>query len=231
MKISYRNNKFLQGLKSGNINCNVFQDPGCNLELAACIVNANKNISHITKEYYNILAEYSAKLINNETITVPDSCGILITDVGSKYKVSHIYHVDNNGQYFYLFHGDEIIMHYTKVNNKEDFNGDKDYLISMLCNCIFLEQFLSDCDIKTLQSKPNSKSGNQITKVKNDTTYNIQCIGKLWDHNIDIKTPFPVKAHFRKQPYGIGRKKIKVIWIKPQMRKGYKRSAEKLLSK
>jgi hypothetical protein len=74
-------------------------------------------------------------------------------------------------------------------------------------------------DNRTLSEKIKKKAiKNDINIIQVDTTY---------DKNIHVINPFSVQGHFRNQPFGIGRKETKLIYIDDFMKTGYHRTATK----
>ena len=61
-------------------------------------------------------------------------------------------------------------------------------------------------------------------KVFNETSHDVTLIDSTWFTNIIRNEPFGVKGHFRKQQT---KKGIKLIYIKPFVKQGYKRKARK----
>jgi hypothetical protein len=88
--------------------------------------------------------------------------------------------------------------------------------------------FIYFVDIKEVELKPREKfKPNKGIPVKNITANNIIVADVNWDYDIVSNSPFAVSGHWRFQPCGIGLTKIKLIYIKPFMKKGYHREAGK----
>lgn len=92
---------------------------------------------------------------------------------------------------------------------------------------IYFEHF---SEIETKFVKPNSKikASKMENKIINETDIPINIITSKWYTNIINNNPFTVSGHFRNQPYGEGRKDIKLIWIEDFIKSGYNSIAERL---
>lgn len=89
---------------------------------------------------------------------------------------------------------------------------------------LFLE--FVDIDLKTVShnNKYKPRSGQP---VKNRTGDDIIIADINWSKDIERNTPFAVSGHWRMQRCGPGLSKVKLIWIKPFQKEGYRRKAGK----
>lgn len=93
-------------------------------------------------------------------------------------------------------------------------------------NCALLS-FILFAEIETKELAPKEKKKIQKQKYKNDLDSTVTLIDTRWNTNIFTSGPFGVRGHWRKQPYKDG---IKLKWINPFVKKGYKSKARKLTS-
>ena len=70
---------------------------------------------------------------------------------------------------------------------------------------------------------------NKQGKIKNDTRNKYILVNTNWNTTIIRIDEFSVKGHYRLQPYGVGRKQYKYIFIEPYTKGGIKRLAQKNL--
>ena len=75
------------------------------------------------------------------------------------------------------------------------------------------------------QAREQARSGETCV---NDTRYNVRRLAVTYFKNIYRDEGFPVRGHFRLQPFGTGHAERKLIYISPFMKNGYHRRAELL---
>jgi len=97
----------------------------------------------------------------------------------------------------------------------------EDYLYKLLC---FI--FLSETEEVIL--KPGEKMGTRKSgKIINEVRQPLIVVTSKWNVTSVRTEGFAVSGHFRLQPYGEGRKQVRVKWIDPFEKKGYIRTAKK----
>lgn len=88
--------------------------------------------------------------------------------------------------------------------------------------------FLIFIDFEKITLKPKHKhKPSRYQPVKNDTNKDFILADIHWNREWELTTGFAVSGHFRLQPYGEGRKKAKLIYIKPFKKDGYSRKSGK----
>lgn len=91
---------------------------------------------------------------------------------------------------------------------------------------IMLITFLEFITIKEVfVAHKSSYKPERGSKIKNITGHEIIVADVNWNYNLVRDTPFSVKGHWRMQPYGEGRSKLKLKWIEGFVKQGYKREA------
>jgi len=102
------------------------------------------------------------------------------------------------------------------------------YPIRMAINHQFFKKY-APIENVILSGKLKKKAKlNQETHI-NKNKFNINVIDSRWFTDIIKSDGFGVKGHFRMQPYGEGRKEVKLIWIKNFEKTGYTIKARKKL--
>lgn len=100
----------------------------------------------------------------------------------------------------------------------------EDYLYKLMC---FI--YLSETEEVIL--KPGEKMGTKKSgKLINEIKHPLVVITSKWNITSIRTEGFAVSGHFRLQPYGEGRKQVRVQWIDPFEKKGYVRTAKKDLT-
>lgn len=89
----------------------------------------------------------------------------------------------------------------------------------------------ADVDVKFV-ARPGSREARQQSGEKdayvNDTRLNVRRLTSNYFTTICRDESFPVRGHFRMQPFGVGRAERKLIYISPFIKSGYHRRAELL---
>jgi hypothetical protein len=97
----------------------------------------------------------------------------------------------------------------------------EDYLYRLLC-------FMYLSDIEEIVLQPGQKTGTKKTgKLINEIKHPITIVNSKWNITSIRTEGFAVSGHFRLQPWGEGRTKVRVQWIDPFEKKGYIRGAAK----
>jgi hypothetical protein len=94
-------------------------------------------------------------------------------------------------------------------------------------NGVFVIQLLTYLmfgDITERFLKPKMSSNVNSTRFLNNSKLNITFCDSLWKQRINVDG-FKVSGHFRLQPFGEGRQKLKLIWIEEYDKQGYNRKA------
>lgn len=63
--------------------------------------------------------------------------------------------------------------------------------------------------------------------IKNLTQSDLLIADINWSYDVERNVPFSVSGHYRMQPCGPSRSKLKLIWVEAFQKKGYKRKAGK----
>ena len=103
-------------------------------------------------------------------------------------------------------------------------------LIAAVQNFILFCHF-ADVDVKFV-ARPGSREARKQADDKdafvNDTYLNVRHLTANYYTTISRDESFPVRGHFRMQPFGAGRAERKLIYISPFVKNGYHRRAELL---
>lgn len=103
-------------------------------------------------------------------------------------------------------------------------------LITAVQNFILFCHF-ADVDVRFV-ARPGSREARKQSDDKdafvNDTHINVRRLTVNYYTTICRDESFPVRGHFRMQPYGAGRAERKLIYISPFIKSGYHRRAELL---
>ncbi len=103
-------------------------------------------------------------------------------------------------------------------------------LIAAVQNFILFCHF-ADVDVRFV-ARPGSREARKQSNDKdafvNDTHFNVRHLTTNYYTTTCRDESFPVRGHFRMQPYGAGRSERKLIYISPFVKSGYHRRAELL---
>ena len=103
-------------------------------------------------------------------------------------------------------------------------------LIAAVQNFILFCHF-ADVDVRFV-ARPGSREARKQSNDKdafvNDTHFNVRHLTTNYYTTTCRDERFPVRGHFRMQPYGAGRSERKLIYISPFVKSGYHRRAELL---
>lgn len=131
------------------------------------------------------------------------------------------------------FH-DQIPPDLYKVTKRKDFEKLKthdmieDYLIfrDILLTALQAIIFMKTAEVYSKEYIPDSTP--TFKRHKNYKPLNYTLIDTTWDMDIDVNNPFPVRGHFKMQPYKKeGEWDRKLIYIESYMKSGYHRKATK----
>jgi len=149
----------------------------------------------------------------------------------------------NKTAFHYFFNGDTIsVMNLTSYDLINGETGLNYINFSMLKVGEYLEQekemndkikivrsqfikllvFLEFSDVETVFVKKGKSQKRGLKNLKNKLEHDITIVNHAWNkvYNIPSTT---VRGHWRLQPYGVGRKETKLIFIKSHLRSGYKK--------
>ncbi len=105
----------------------------------------------------------------------------------------------------------------------------KEFLLSIENYILFCH--FADVDVKIV-ARPGSREARRQADDKdfvvNDTHCNVRRLTANYYTTICRDESFPVRGHFRMQPFGVGRAERKLIYISPFVKNGYHRRAELL---
>ena len=104
--------------------------------------------------------------------------------------------------------------------------GIMDTVECFLLFCHFAE-ITDDIVARPGSRQARQQAGSGETCV-NDTRYNVRRLSVTYFQNIRREEDFPVRGHFRLQPYGVGLAHRRLIYIEPFVKHGYHRRAGKL---
>ena len=97
----------------------------------------------------------------------------------------------------------------------------EDYLYRLMC-------FMYLSDVEEIILQPGQKIGTKKTgKLINEIKHPLIIVNSKWNITSIRTEGFTVSGHFRLQPWGEGRSKVRVQWIDPFEKKGYIRGAGK----
>ena len=121
-----------------------------------------------------------------------------------------------------------------KVSKRKDFDKlythdmIEDYLIfqDILLTTLQAIIFLRTAEVYSKEYVPDPTP--TFKRHKNYKPINYTLVDTTWDMNIDVNNPFPVRGHFKMQPYKKdGEWDKKLIYIESYMKSGYHRRAKK----
>lgn len=88
--------------------------------------------------------------------------------------------------------------------------------------------FLKTAEVYSQEYVPDSTP--TFRRKKGYKPLNYILVDSTWDKNIDVNNPFPVRGHFKMQPYKKdGKWDKKLIYIESYMKTGYHRRAKKII--
>lgn len=89
-----------------------------------------------------------------------------------------------------------------------------------------LNYFIKNCETELKVVAPNQKLKTEKEKILNESNRDLIYLDAGWFTTIVRDIPFGVDGHFRWQPFGEGRKKVKLKWIDSYQKEGYSRRAK-----
>lgn len=113
----------------------------------------------------------------------------------------------------------------TKAEESKNFNTESHLnMVSLLFHLLF---FLEHAEVETkIVNNKKRKAVVDGEKVVNMTDFSLEVINSTYYTTIIRDEQFGVKGHFRWQPYGEGRSKLKYMYIKDFVKNGYTRKAK-----
>lgn len=97
---------------------------------------------------------------------------------------------------------------------------------NMLCDALQAIIFMKTSEVYSQEYVPDPTPTYKRKKGYRPLGY--ICVDSVWDKDIDVNTPFPVRGHFVHQPCKVdGEWTRKLIYVESYMKKGYHRKATK----
>lgn len=237
MKISYKSIPVIKMLEKDDANhIGVFKDDSFNFlsikdSYIDWIAKNNKDILKnakvVSNTFYDTAMNYRlklAKVIAKNGCVDLGECGAYIFK-----DYSYIYQI-RNGKGYSSIHFKGILV-YFKVEDNLLFQSKRmtkyiPYILAALNIIAFFEKY-ADIEIKEVISGGRLKGKKE--KYTNDTKSDVKILDSTWFTTLVKSEAFKVRGHFRLQPYGIGLKKQKLIWINDFEKEGYVRKHKKPL--
>lgn len=212
-------------------------------------IELNSNIDLISFNFYEEINKQSINLNRSGIHNVfcnhnPVICGVMLIDNLSIFYKMEIDYVEEQESLSYkncflFMFTNGMLVHYISffednynLNNNTNFINDVWHIEKTNIN---IKQFFSspyffqlfkkyaEVETKIFNTITNPKLRNK--KAINHTPFKITQYTSSYFTNLIKTNAFSVKGHWRLQPYGVGRKELKLIWIDDFIKNGYNRDA------
>lgn len=164
--------------------------------------------------YYDFYSDLKCCYLNNilDVINNPDH--LIAKDFPSLQRLRKIRKLAEKGNY--------------DLYNLEKPDLEQKYADTKLCLQAFMFIHFAKV-INTTRVSKDYDTRSLIEKInhKEIPTYNVIEVDTFYDETMRVINPFSVKGHFRNQPFGVGLKETKLIYIDSFMKTGYTRTATK----
>lgn len=175
-------------------------------------VNSNDSLQFFFADYLGIL-----------TFVIRKENDLYILDINKNY-IDFVHVAGFDVKYHLPITIDDDRLADDDANHK--FNHFQNILFSINALTLLINTNVTTEIVKHSGSFNNGK--NEIYKNPFNSNFNLINVDKTFFTNLYVENEFGVKGHFRLQPYGKGKSKVKKIYIREFKKTGYRRVAGKI---